>query len=510
MVIWSAHGSAVLVMDDGANRPCARCAWLFDRMFVELACSKRASAAPEPHAGEVRRRVGELLTRSLSPGYLWPAPGHGLVIEQEGLPPRWEAYSPHPSCACAEAAGRCEAPPTLDEAAARHRRFAPVVSLPHGEDEPLARVFFRKNRSPWPTGRREIGAATAHGSNKHQRALAEAIERFCMLHTPPDQEAACASALSQPLLPAGSIRSLLFREEERSIEGFRFPGFDEATLHDWSWIERCGDGRRALVPTTLIGRPGPRAARLADATSNGYAAHRDPEQALLRALLEVVERDAVLVSWYLGLDVQRLELPVTSTLPRGVEVFAFLVTQDIDLPVVHLLALREDGSLRSAAGAGVSFEHALERAMREMLASCATVLQAPRPDDGAAVDDARRMCSPEDHLRYYQEPSRARAALTATLARAATTASALQARWPGHGGGTGAVLDALARAGLDAWFANRSLPHVFGDGWHVVRALVPGAVELSWGQAYRRLASPRVERHLRAGRALSPLPHPIA
>jgi hypothetical protein len=130
--------------------------------------------------------------------------------------------------------------------------------------------------------------------------------------------------------------------------------------------------------------------------------------------------------------------------------------------------------------------------------------------DVGSIDDARRVVGPEDHLRHYQDPSRARAAVTAVHARASSVGASVRSLWPARGAHLGTLLDAVTRANLDVWLADRTLPEVFGDGWHVARALVPGAVELSWGQAYRRLASPRVERWLRVGRTLGTLPHPLA
>lgn len=508
LVLWTAGRSIAVVVDDGRSQPCAGCALLFDRAFAGVGLWARQ--ATEATGGDLKRRVAEMAAQMSARGEDLPSPGQALVFEDERSPAVHEPYLAHPSCPCAARGGaRTRAAPTLDTGAAWAGRFAPVAGVPMRGDG-LARVLFRKSRSPWPLTGRELGVATAAGPKAEERALAEAVERFCMLHAPPDRTATPARDLHERVLPAESIRSLLYREEERAASGFRLADYDEAAAHDWSWLEECRTGRRVLAPTTLIGRPSPTATRLVDATSNGYAAHRDPGQALRHALLEVIERDAVLLTWHLGLQTQKLELPRPAAFPAAVEVHAFLVTQDIHVPVVLFLAVREDGSLRCAGGAGTSFDEAWERATLEMQAACATPLLVLAPGAPApGTDDAGCAFGPEDHFRYYQHTGRARAAIAAIQARAASPRGRLRARWPDRRVGLATLLDALAQAGLDAWFTRRSLPAVFG-AWHVVRALVPGAVELSWGQPYRRLASPRVLRHLRAGRTLSPLPHPIA
>ena len=508
LVLWTAGRSVAVVFDDGKSRPCAGCALLFDRVFAGIGLWAREVGAPK--GPNVKIRVAEIAVRMSARGSDLPPPGHAMVFDDEPSSPALEPYLAHPSCACAAQAGaRAKTAPTLEVSAAWGNRFAPVAGIPF-RDDGLSRVLFRKSRSPWPVTGRELGVATAAGPKAEERAMAEAVERFCMLHARPDRIAVCARDVAERVLPASAICSLLYRDEERDAPGFRLADYDERAPHDWSWIEECRTGRRVLVPTSLVGRPSPMAARLVDATSNGYAAHRDPGQALRHAVLEVIERDAVLSSWYLGLETRKLESPPKGAFPGAVEVHAFLVTQDVQVPVILFLALREDGSLRSAGGAGSSFDEAWERATQELRAACATPLLVPAGGAAApSTDNADCAYGPEDHFRYYQDAGRARAAIAALKARAASPRGRLRARWPARRVGLGTLLDALSRAGLDAWFTRRSLPAVFG-AWHVVRALVPGAVELSWGQPYRRLGSPRVAHHLRAGRTLSPLPHPIA
>lgn len=84
----------------------------------------------------------------------------------------------------------------------------------------------------------------------------------------------------------------------------------------------------------------------------------------------------------------------------------------------------------------------------------------------------------------------------------------LRTRWPHEAGRDrfATVIDVVLRAGLEPLFIDRSLPDLFGR-WRVTRALVPRTVEMSWGQPYRRLASPRLLARL-AGRTPSPWPHP--
>ena len=110
---------------------------------------------------------------------------------------------------------------------------------------------------------------------------------------------------------------------------------------------------------------------LVDATSNGYAAHVRRDLATTAALLELVERDAVLLAWELGCEAPRIDGAITVAGARHVA--AYLATQDIDLPVVWLLAELDDGAVRCAAAAGVCFDDAWQRALAELAAESAGV-----------------------------------------------------------------------------------------------------------------------------------------
>jgi thiazole/oxazole-forming peptide maturase SagD family component len=342
------------------------------------------------------------------------------------------------------------------------------------------------------------------------RALAEGIERFCMLHGSPDLRATTALALESPRLDDEQIKALLFRSEERAGDDFPFPAYTPQLVLDWSWATDAAGDRRVLLPTTLIGRVPRGAPRLVHGTSNGYACHRSADAAARAALLEIVERDAVLLGWYLGRSFPRIELdPDVDVGVRG-QVFAWLATQDIDVPVVLMAALLDEDTTRVAAAAGTSFEEALTRASGELRALAGSPASATRAaKETSAVDADSPEGSPLEHQRYFDGPGRQHLVRRAADARK-VTCSELHARWPGGNESVAVVVSALQGARLDAWLVKRAIPDLFGTAWHVVRAVVPGCVELSWGTSFRRLASPRILAGLDGGETLNSVPHPLA
>jgi thiazole/oxazole-forming peptide maturase SagD family component len=507
LVVWASSAEIVAVHDDARTSPCARCALLFDARApaerVVLPATKIATA----NGGQLRVAqafAAAVAARFSAPGSL-PV-GHASVWNLDKGISGGHAFLRHPSCPCASRTIRrepTEAPCTSWDELAR-ARFSAVVPL--GERGAIARATYRGGRSPWPLSQESFGVAIAAGPFSRERAVAEGIERFAMLHAPPDMRGRARQTLEAPAIDLDAIAALTFRHDERSADGFRFPEMSDALVLDWSWAVRASTDERVLVPTSLVGRPSKGSARLVDATSNGYACHPDLDEAKLRALLEVIERDALLASWYAGLE---LALVADANAPAGAVVF--VATQDIDLPVVLVASCLTDGSLRIGSAAGTSFDIALTRALFELQGQ----LMVPPSTREAAPDLDRgdRGYGPRDHVAFYAG-ARGHAVLDRwkNAARHANLGE-MQRRWPDEDPlakhALGAAVDVLRRADLDVLFVDRSLPELFGPHCHVARALVPGAVEMSWGMTYRRLASPRITRWVAGGAELSTWPHPF-
>ena len=390
--------------------------------------------------------------------------------------------------------------PAVDWQTLERARFRPVTPLTEGGG--IARAAYRGARDPWPLTQSAFGIAIAAGEAHRERAIGEAVERFAMLHAPPAFRMRPLHALDAPTLSRDDIASLLFRAEQYRLEGFRFRAFDDDLPLDWSWAVRASTNENVLVPTSLVGRPSHESNRLADGTSNGYAAHPSEDEARLRALLEVIERDALLLHWYANQELTRV---ADADVPAGTLVL--LGTADVDVPVVVAAACLPEGSLRIGSAAAPSFDVALRRAVSELDGQ---LLGAPIV--GPVPDLTRVDCGfgPRDHVAYYGGETGRTVLERWKKSSSVVAAGELRARWPAQEATAETAVAAVHAAGLDVLFVDRSLPDLFGEDWHIVRALVPGTVEMSWGMAYRRLASPRIAKLLASGASLSSCPHPYA
>lgn len=492
-----APGRVIVARNGGRNAGlgCPRCAWLGDRHQVADVPPVPVERAPPAHGARawLAARCAQLVDAALL-GLGELRPGHAWV-ERVGEERRTIPVARHPACSCwHDTAPVADA--TFETLAGR--TFAPVWPVDQGNLDVSARVVFRRSARGDIVSSGSLGVALGAGAHGATRALAESIERCAMHHGRADVVDTRREDLDEASLGSEKIEPLLYRPRERSAPGFRFASLDEARPIHWSRARALGSGAVALVPTALIGHV-PAEQRIVPATSNGYACHREERAAVLGALLELVERDALLLSWFFQRPWRRL----TDVDATGA---TFLCTQDVDLPVVFSCACAEDGSLRSGSAAATDLDTAVARAQLERAVALAG---RPSPRARPALDRVDVAHGPEDHLARVAGPT-GRVAFEDITARATPARHVDVDHWNRPcGDPVEAVVGALVACGLEAWIVDRSMHAVFGAGWHVVRAIVPGLVELSFGLGYRRLASPRVAAAIAAGETLHAVPHPF-
>ncbi|MGI8879730.1 MAG: YcaO-like family protein [Jatrophihabitans sp.] len=339
-------------------------------------------------------------------------------------------------------------------------------------------------------------------------ALGEAIERYSAAFAPPSRLRRCrADELTGAEVPP--------------VEDWRLLGAPSPTgSHDVG----AGDELHWVLATNLMTSaatwlPAHRVfladlddpARYPLATSTGLACHVDPWQALLTALLEVVERDAVLAGWSTrtpGEAIDWVPQDPSDAEYRGrfrdaVESYHLVrMPGPTSIPAVFAVAFGAAGQAPVAVGAAARLTEgdACRRALTEARQSVEwTMLMRA---DGVAVPTAAELTQLEDHVRYYLDPARLRAFEFLDLGdpvRRVTGAPGASAAEDG----VRQVQSALAEAGLAAYACDVTTPEVRRCGGWVVRAVVPGLYPLHVGAA-PFAGHPRLH-----GAAINPDPHPF-
>ena len=210
------------------------------------------------------------------------------------------------------------------------------------------------------------------------RALGETAERLCAFERPGDIVGRVPpGALAEPFRPA--VRAALAAQGgEADTPIGAVAGADEA-------------GRPVLLPADLVLRR-PRldlAAFAARPSSSGMAAGRTREDAIRRALLEVIERDAAWLWWRGGRPAGPVPGPdaFVAALRRGADeerrTWCLDLTGDVGVPVVAAIGCDPDGrGFAAGVAARPSRDEACRAALRELAGQEVGLILAQGREEG--------------------------------------------------------------------------------------------------------------------------------
>jgi oxazoline/thiazoline synthase len=244
--------------------------------------------------------------------------------------------------------------------------------------------------------------------------------------------------------------------------------FDADQEHSWAMLRGLADAdQRAWIPAPIaylgFGRGEPGGLR---GCSNGVAAGNSVDEALLQGLLELVERDSVALWWYPRahrpsidldeIDDPRVRAAVAPLRARGRTVWVLDITSDLGIPAMAALTSDADGGrVLNGFGAHTDPVIAVVRALTEVAQS------------EAGMSEMKSDAMPEVEGEWLASVTTATDPWLAphgfaplTLGRSLDLDDSLDA-----------VLAALSRAGLEAWWMDLTRRDI---GLPVVRAVVPG------------------------------------
>lgn len=360
-------------------------------------------------------------------------------------------------------------------------------------------------------------------------ALAEGAERaFALDHVDPSR--LCRARYADLGDTALDPRELpLFSEEQYGSPEFPFRRFDPTVEMNWLWGVRISNQTPVLVPAALVGR---QPEQLLRATSNGAACHSSLHHAVLNGLYEVIERDALMMTWLNRWSCPRLQLAEGDPDPHGIraalERLSFRLTHvdlttELGVPVV--LAVLEDEHDPALFVLNMVAGLAGPRVLAKLYRELAQFLYPHLVDQSAYRTPTSRSQSPsdvrtlQDHLAFYQNG--ARRPLTAFLASSieeAPFAGMTEQQDRSIGEELREVLARVTAAGYSP-IAVDCTPELLRElGLWVVKVVVPGTQPLQVGHDHaalgdKRLAgAARTSGRARAGtsaRPLNPWPHPF-
>jgi ribosomal protein S12 methylthiotransferase accessory factor len=433
-------------------------------------------------------------------------------------------------------------PTPLAESLPRLKSLAsPLVGLVSRTDELLpgpddARLFHVT--STMADSRATIGASSnRHNGGIHPRrdaalaaAIGEGIERYAGAHVR-EGEIRWASARDLGAACARPASFALFHRRQYAEMSAYVP-FEEETRLRWTPAFALPSGEPAFVPTQLVSLVPPVDAepRIGYATSSGMACGATREEAILSALLELVERDAFSIAWYNALSLPRVDLRADRILakenarffdPAGITYTVVDLSAILTIPTA--LAVCRDAVGKSGLAVGCAsaptMRDAVRKALREAFQTRVFARQLRADAPGWSCADVRTISRFEEHVLYYALPENARRAAFIDAASQVVPLGDIAAL-PGRSvtDHIHAIVAKLAAVGVNVFVVETTPVDVAAAGLHTVAVVAPELCRIDVTYAHRYLGGRRLyDAAWEAGlvaepftfETLNPLPHPF-
>jgi ribosomal protein S12 methylthiotransferase accessory factor len=406
-----------------------------------------------------------------------------------------------------------------------------------GPEEPVPPYLFTAMLAHFdfrPASRQErLNAGKGRTEEEAKRsALGEAVERYAAYHLDP-RRVSTGPATPGAITPADCV---LYSEAQYAQDGFPFRPWTPDAEISWVGGTDLHSGEAVPLPAALVHLVYPMP-RLEDhftaVTSNGLSAGPTLARAILGGLYEVIERDALMITWMNRLPATELDVMDSrchaATIIRhyrrfGVAVRLLKLATD-QLPAVIMAVADDRDPARPArlVGMGCDLDPAVacDKAVFELCQarpSEAVRFREKPPavrlksyEDVKDLDDHPGFHAMRENLREFDFlADGARSVALADLASFATGDCEAD---------VAAVVKRLRETGARAAYADITTPDVAEAGYRVVRAIASGLqpIHFGWGQA--RLGGRRLyDAPMRWGFARGPstpetlnyCPHPLA
>lgn len=361
--------------------------------------------------------------------------------------------------------------------------------------------------------------------------LGEVAERYSASSPMRDGgELATAAALGPRAVDPA--RFALFGEAQYARPGFPFRPFRSDTPVRWVEAFAIPSGAPALLPRQLVHlawRPEPDSGEIpiGYSTSSGAACGCTLEEAVLGGLLELLERDAFLVTWSNRLSLPLLDWSRERALteldrryfrPSGLAYSAVDLSAFFEVPTV-LGVVRDDRVPGAALGVGAAAAARIEEAWVGALAEAFSVRTWARLTWDGRDGAPAAIETFDDHIRFYGSPERAE--LTRFLDASSDRRDVRDVPRL-EGDDVGAQIRALAARlqarGASAYAADVTAPDIADAGLRVAKVVAPELCALDVAHDARFLGGRRLYRAafelgLRATPLtpdeLNPHPHPF-
>jgi thiazole/oxazole-forming peptide maturase SagD family component len=299
----------------------------------------------------------------------------------------------------------------------------------------------------------------------------------------------------------------LYAPDQYARTDFPYVRFDRNVPHPWVAGHWLGGGGPVWAPAAFVFLvlSGKREHQIAQGTSNGLAAGADSDDASLRAVLELVERDAFFAAWIAGRAGRRIAF--NETLPaelRGVMDAIRAFGAQVELyrletaacgTAILALALGDGDEYPGVTiglGADLDPAVALRQAILELGQTGPHLRRLMRTRTVTAPAEPRRVREMLDHAAFYFP--RDRAVVFDRIRGMESPVALSEVMRQGGRRSLASCAAALEQAGVRVALVDVTSPDVALSPFRVVRAVSPDLQSISYGYGCGRIPVERIRR----------------
>ncbi|MGE7622591.1 YcaO-like family protein [Viridibacillus sp. NPDC096237] len=253
-------------------------------------------------------------------------------------------------------------------------------------------------------------------------------------------------------------------------------------------------------------------------SSNGSALGSTEAEASLHAMLELIERDAFLATWYGQIPPVRIdESSIYSTKiqayleslkRKDIRVHLFDISMEVRIPTIWVLLEKKEPeenemAFYTAAAASFDLEESIERALIEATTAITVFTnvfnnQEYQTRKRQLLKNPQSVHRLEDHLLLYSNKEMKSAFKFALDTEMVSSFEQLEAGYTTYQGKflevVRALEEQLVKISGKAYRATTENPNLFSAGFVNVKYIVPGMLTMTFGHQNRRVVSQRIEK----------------
>lgn len=355
----------------------------------------------------------------------------------------------------------------------------------------------------------DAAAGRSHSFAMSERtAILEGLERYCGIFARGKRTFINESYRNLSHKALNPFDVGVYSEEQYAQSDFPFQPFDPDRPINWVWGYSFLQERPILIPEQLayynLGGGG----SYVNEGSNGCALGGTLEEAILYGLLEVVERDSLLMTWYARLPVPRLdpfsagnkelELMVHRVQAvAGYEVLLWNITTENGIPSIWAaLKNKKEAGANVICSAGCHLDpiRAAKSAIFEAAGHTAfldEMFKENKDEYVRMLDDPLSVSRMEDHSLLYTVPEAEQYLQflldTERPLRTFEEEFEPRVRHADLADDLKDVLSEFQRLNLNVIVIDQTTPEISRNGLHCVKVLIPGMLPMSFGHHLVRL-----------------------